>query len=184
MAKVYAFIAATAVLVLVAAGSSIAGTFPPYPPGHCGAGNCYGTQKDDTMTGTSADEGLHGLGGDDLIRGKGGNDFLFGNGGDDALYGGTGRDTVEGNSGADRVVGGRGADKLRGGEGNDRVVGGKGDDRMRGGKGNDHLDGQDLGAGGIGGSDVLDCGPGFDTFEADFDDTVLPNCEEGSVGGF
>jgi hypothetical protein len=31
---------------------------------------------------------------------------------------------------------------------------------------------------------VLDCGAGSDTFSADFDDTVLRNCEEGVVGGF
>ena len=45
------------------------------------------------------------------------------------------------------------------------------------------MDGQDLGPAGIGGSDVLDCGPGFDTFEADFEDTIMPNCEKGVVGG-
>ena len=32
--------------------------------------------------------------------------------------------------------------------------------------------------------DEVDCGPGYDTFEADYEDRVLDNCEEGSVGGF
>ena len=32
--------------------------------------------------------------------------------------------------------------------------------------------------------EVRDCGPGFDRFEADFDDTVMPNCEKGVVEGF
>ena len=62
-------------------------------------------------------------------------------------------------------------------------MGNKGNDRLLGGAGRDHVDGQDLGPTGIGGSDVLDCGPGFDTFEADFEDTIMPNCEKGVVGG-
>jgi Ca2+-binding RTX toxin-like protein len=61
---------------------------------------------------------------------------------------------------------------------------GAGDDLLFGGEGDDHLDGQDLGPTGIGGRDVFDCGPGSDTFSADFDDRVLRNCEEGVVGGF
>jgi hypothetical protein len=31
---------------------------------------------------------------------------------------------------------------------------------------------------------VVDCGPGHDTFAADYEDRILDNCEEGSVGGF
>jgi Ca2+-binding RTX toxin-like protein len=131
----------------------------------CAAGSCWGTPQGDLMIGTAADQGLHGRGGDDLIRGKGGNDSLTGDAGDDAVYGG-------------------GNDKVNGGAGNDRVVGNKGDDRLLGDGGNDHVDGRDLGPAGIGGSDVLDCGRGFDTFEADFDDTVMPNCEKGVVSGF
>jgi Ca2+-binding RTX toxin-like protein len=149
----------------------------------CGAGSCWGTPGDDLMIGTAADQGLHGRGGDDLIRGLEGNDSLTGDAGDDAVYGGPGNDSVQGNRGHDRVEGGGGNDKVNGGAGNDRVVGNKGDDRLLGDGGHDHVDGRDLGPAGIGGSDVLDCGRGFDTFEADFDDTVMPNCEEGVVSG-
>ena len=148
----------TMALALVAAGSTALAF-------DCGAGSCWGTPGDDIMIGTPADEGRHGLGGDDLIRGLEGNDFLTGDAGNDAVFGGPGKDTV------------------KGGGGSDMVVGNKGDDRLLGGGGRDQVDGQDLGPAGIGGSDMLDCGPGFDTFEADFDDTVMRNCEEGVVGG-
>src|SRR5215218_5531838 len=147
MAKLYTFLAATTLIMLIAAGPAVAGTFPPFPPGHCAAGSCFGTSAGD------------------------------------AVFGGPGKDTVEGNRGDDKVEGGRGSDQVNGGEGSDKVVGNKGNDRLLGGAGRDHVDGQDLGRAGIGGSDVLDCGPGFDTFEADFDDTVMPNCEKGVVGG-
>lgn len=148
----------TMALALVAAGSTALAF-------DCGAGSCWGTPGDDIMIGTPADEGRHGLGGDDLIRGLEGNDFLTGDAGNDAVFGGPGKDTV------------------KGGGGSDMVVGNKGDDRLLGGGGRDQVDGQDLGPAGIGGSDMLDCGPGFDTFKADFDDTVMRNCEEGVVGG-
>jgi Ca2+-binding RTX toxin-like protein len=150
----------------------------------CGMGTCRGTPGDDVMIGTPADEGRHGVGGDDLIRGRGGNDSLTGGDGNDAVHGGSGDDSVEGNSGDDVVEGNSGTDSVEGNRGEDRVGGGTGDDLLFGGEGDDHLDGQDLGLTGIGGSDVLDCGPGSDTFSADFDDTVLRNCEVGVVGGF
>ena len=50
--------------------------------------------------------------------------------------------------------------------------------------GDDHLVSRDLNSSGIGKRDVVDCGPGYDTFAADYEDRVLDNCEEGSVGGF
>ena len=150
MAKLRAFLAGTTFLVLIAAGPATAGTFPPFPPGNCAAGNCWGTSAGDTITGTPDGQGLHGLGGNDLIRGLAGNDFLTGDAADDAVYGGSGRDTVDGDEGDDRVGGGSGPDKVNGGTGSDMVVGNKGDDRLSGGGGRDHIDGQDLGTGGIG----------------------------------
>jgi Ca2+-binding RTX toxin-like protein len=171
------FLLTTMALALVAA-SGMAFAFD------CGAGSCWGTPGDDVMIGTPDSNGRHGLGGDDLIRGLGGNDFLTGDDGDDAVYGGSGNDSVEGNLGADLVKGGSGDDSVEGNRGGDRVEGGAGDDQLFGGDGDDRVDGQDLGSTGIGGSDVLDCGAGFDTFAADFEDTVLANCEEGVVGGF
>ena len=51
-------------------------------------------------------------------------------------------------------------------------MGDKDADRLIGGAGSDHVDGLQGG-----GSDLLDCGPGLDTFEASSNDTVMGNCE-------
>ncbi len=116
-----------------------------------------GNNNDNTLTGTSRADTIHAYGGEDVVR---------------AL------------SGRDEVHGGYSADHLYGHRYGDTIYGGKGQDRLYGGYGDDHLVGRDLNAGGIGQRDVLDCGPGYDTFAADYEDRVLDNCEEGSVGGF
>ena len=118
------------------------------------------------VEGDNADNNLTGTPMADTIRAFGGEDVVY------AL------------EGPDRIYGGYGADHLYGNRGADRVFGGRGEDRLYGGYGDDHIVGRDLNSSGIGQRDVLDCGPGYDTFEADFDDRVLANCEEGSVGGF
>ena len=94
-----------------------------------------------------------------------------------------GEDLVWGLSGRDQISGGYGADYLYGNGYGDTISGGRGLDRLYGGYGNDHIVGRDLNSRGIGQRDVVDCGPGHDTFAADYDDRVLSNCEEGSVGG-
>jgi Ca2+-binding RTX toxin-like protein len=100
---------------------------------------------------------------------------------------------VEGNDRDNRLTGTDYADTIKayGGNdlvralgGNDRIIGGKGQDHLYGGYGDDHVVGRDLNGRGIGQRDVVDCGPGYDTFAADYEDRVLSNCEEGSVGGF
>jgi Ca2+-binding RTX toxin-like protein len=95
-----------------------------------------------------------------------------------------GANTLTGTSGADTIRAFGGDDLVRSLGGPDRIYGGKGNDRLYGGYGNDHIVSQDLNSRGIGQRDVVDCGPGHDTFKADFDDRVLANCEEGSVSGF
>ena len=94
-----------------------------------------------------------------------------------------GEDVVWALSGRDRIYGGYGADHLYGNGYGDTIFGGKGTDRLYGGYGNDHIVSRDLNGRGIGQRDVVDCGPGYDTFAADFEDRVLANCEEGSVVG-
>jgi Ca2+-binding RTX toxin-like protein len=116
-----------------------------------------GNNSANTLTGTNSA---------DTIRAYGGNDLVW------AL------------SGSDRVYGGYGADQLYGNRYGDTIFGGKGTDRLYGGYGNDHIVSRDLNSRGIGQRDVVDCGLGYDTFAADFEDRVLSNCEEGSVGGF
>ena len=116
-----------------------------------------GNNADNTLTGTNRADTIHAYGGKDLVR---------------AL---SGRDEVRGGSNADHLYGNRYGDAIFGGKGQDSLYGGKGDDR---------LVGRDLNNSGIGQRDVLDCGPGYDTFAADYEDRVLDNCEEGVVSGF
>ena len=115
-----------------------------------------GNDRDNQLTGTNYA---------DTIRAYGGNDLVW------AL------------SGRDRIYGGYGADQLYGNRYGDTISGGKGTDRLYGGYGNDHIVSRDLNSRGIGQRDVVDCGLGYDTFAADYDDRVLANCEEGSVSG-
>jgi Ca2+-binding RTX toxin-like protein len=115
-----------------------------------------GNNRDNTLTGTNQA---------DTIRAFGGDDVVWALSGRDEVYGGTGADRIHGNRYGDKIVGGRGTDRLDGGYGNDRLIS------------------RDLNSSGIGRRDVVDCGPGYDTFAADFDDVILANCEEGSVSG-
>ncbi len=116
-----------------------------------------GDSRDNTLTGTPMADTIHAFGGQDLVN---------------AL------------SGRDEVHGGYGPDTLSGNRYADTIFGGYGQDRLYGGFGDDHLVSRDLDSSGIGMRDVVDCGPGYDTFSADYEDRVLNNCEEGSVSGF
>ena len=83
---------------------------------------------------------------------------------------------VQGNNGDNTLTGTNQADTIH-------AYGGKGTDRLYGSYGDDHIVSRDLNSSGIGQRDVVDCGAGYDTFAADFDDRVLNNCEEGSMSG-
>jgi hypothetical protein len=88
--------------------------------------------------------------------------------------------TVLGGSGADRLAGGEAGDELSGGEGNDVASAGAGDDALDGGPGGDELDGgpgSDRVAARDGVVDVVRCGEGADTVDADTLDQVAPDCE-------
>ena len=119
-----------------------------------------------------------------LVEGNNGDNTLTGTNRADTIHAYGGEDVVRALSGRDEIHGGYGADQLYGGRYGDTIYGGKGTDRLYGSYGEDHIVSRDLNSSGIGQRDVVDCGPGFDTFAADFDDRVLSNCEEGSVGGF
>ena len=101
--------------------------------------------------------------------------LVEGNNNYNILFGTPRADTIKAYGGDDLVIG------LKG---NDRINGGKGQDRLNGGYGDDHIVSRDLNSRGIGQRDVVNCGPGHDTFAADYEDRVLDNCEEGSVSGF
>ena len=119
-----------------------------------------------------------------LVEGNNGDNTLTGTNRADTIHAYGGEDVVRALSGRDEIHGGYGADQLYGGRYGDTIYGGKGTDRLYGSYGDDHIVSRDLNSSGIGQRDVVDCGPGFDTFAADFDDRVLSNCEEGSVVGF
>jgi Ca2+-binding RTX toxin-like protein len=118
-----------------------------------------------------------------LVEGNNRDNQLTGTNYADTIRAYGGEDVVWALSGRDRIEGGYGADYLYGNRYGDTIFGGKGQDRLYGGYGDDHLVGRDLDNGGIGQRDVLDCGPGHDTFAADYEDRVLNNCEEGVVSG-
>ena len=119
-----------------------------------------------------------------LVEGNNGDNTLTGTNRADTIHAYGGENVVRALSGRDEIHGGYGADQLYGGRYGDTIYGGKGTDRLYGSYGDDHIVSRDLNSSGIGQRDVVDCGPGFDTFAADFDDRVLSNCEEGSVVGF
>ena len=119
-----------------------------------------------------------------LVEGDNGDNTLTGTPRADTIRAFAGEDVVWGFSGRDQIFGGNGADELYGNSYGDRISGGGGEDHLYGGYGDDHIASRDLNGRGIGQRDLVDCGPGYDTFAADFEDQVLENCEEGSVGGF
>ena len=118
-----------------------------------------------------------------LVEGNDRDNALTGTDYADTIRAYGGEDVVWALSGRDRIYGGYGADHLYGNGYVDTIFGGKGTDRLYGGYGNDHIVSRDLNSRGIGQRDVVDCGPGYDTFAADLEDRVLANCEEGSVVG-
>jgi Ca2+-binding RTX toxin-like protein len=118
----------------------------------CTGGLCTGTKKADRLIGTE---------GDDEINGRGGGDVIIGD-----------------------PVDGEGDDTLNGGGGNDLLsdpFDGIDVDTMFGGKGNDVINVRER-LSGVGGADVIDCGPGEDTVVVDVNagnssDQIAANCE-------
>lgn len=158
------------------------------------------------LVGGSAGDILVGSDGDDLLDGGGGDDLLDGGGGSDDLRGGAGddiadyslrsapvavtldgswndgeageednvRDDVEilvGGDGHDTLVGNTAGNAIDGGPGDDTIVGGDGEDLLLGGAGGDRITSRD---GGV--VDVVDCGDGSDTLDADRSDETT-SCE-------
>ncbi len=118
-----------------------------------------------------------------LVEGNNRDNQLTGTDYADTIRAYGGEDVVWALSGRDQVYGGSGADQLYGNGYGDTIFGGRGQDRLYGGYGDDHIVSRDLNSRGIGQRDVVDCGPGYDSFAADLEDRVLANCEEGSVVG-
>lgn len=138
-----------------------------------------GDDRDNIIGGTRGPDQLYGEGGNDILGG--------GRGGDDELHGGSGNDDLLGKTDEDRLYGGGGKDNLRGGQDADALYGGAGRDHifhgnlressrdvLHGRRGNDVLVSKDN----SGIEDVVYCGTGHDTVEADGADRVSGNCEE------
>jgi hypothetical protein len=87
---------------------------------------------------------------------------------------------ISGGPGADRLTGGNAGDQLSGDDGGDALVGGAGADLLTGGLGADDLRGgagDDVVRARDGVRDVVGCGDGADTVDADTLDEVEPDCE-------
>ncbi len=82
---------------------------------------------------------------------------------------------------SDDVRAGGGGDEVRGLRGPDRLEGGRGEDLISGGRGDDFIGSFDARDGDDGLRDVVRCGPGLDTVDADRSDRVASSCEDVSV---
>jgi Ca2+-binding RTX toxin-like protein len=105
-----------AMAIVVGGGVAVAATIL------CDGGNCFGTNRPDSIFGTNKH---------DAIFAKNGGDFVSGRGGADNLNGEDGNDRVLGGWGDDWVKGGRHDDAVEGNLGNDRITGGSGDNIIR-----------------------------------------------------
>ena len=92
----------------------------------CHGGNCFGTNRADTIFGTNRHDAIFARGGGDWLSGRERNDNLNGQNGNDRAFGGRANDWVKG---------GRGNDVVKGDLGNDRLTGGSGRNTIRAGDG-------------------------------------------------
>ena len=116
----FILLAAIAVAVAVGSGAAFAKTI------RCDGGDCFGTNKADSIYGTNKHDAVFARDGGDFVSGRGRADNLNGQDGKDHVFGGWGDDWVKG---------GRHDDTVKGDEGNDRITGGSGDNVIRAGDG-------------------------------------------------
>jgi Ca2+-binding RTX toxin-like protein len=112
----------------------------------------YGGAGNDVLTGGSGRDGLFGDDGNDVVTGNGNSDFLSGGSGNDVINGGAGDDQIDDPEGNDTIVGGAGNDQIADYGGVDTIKGEAGDDTIF------SLDNT---------RDVIDCGPGSDSYGLD-----------------
>jgi hypothetical protein len=110
MRRVVILLAVIAVVVAVGGGTALAKTI------RCDGGNCFGTNRADSIFGTNRHDAIFARNGGDL-NGQDGNDRVFGGLGDDWVKGGRHADTVKGDLGNDRLTGGSGHNVIRAGDG-------------------------------------------------------------------
>lgn len=108
-----------------------------------------GGSGDDVLVGTDRSDELNGRGGDDIVRGLGGNDRVSGTGGSDILFG---------DAGDDELLDAVGNNTVSGGDGNDFII-----------------TTSDVGLRAV--KDIVSCGNGLDSVQADRKDIVASDCE-------
>jgi Ca2+-binding RTX toxin-like protein len=92
----------------------------------CHGGNCFGTNRADTIFGTNRHDAIFARGGGDFVTGRQMNDNLNGQNGNDRAFGGRRNDWVKGGRGNDVVMGDLGNDRLTGGSGHNTIRAGDG----------------------------------------------------------
>jgi hypothetical protein len=128
--RVVILLTVMALVTVVGGGVALAKTI------HCRGGDCFGTNRSDSIFGTERHDAIFAKRGGDFVTGRGRNDNLNGDDGNDRVLGGWGDDWVKG---------GRHDDVVKGNLGNDRITGGSGDNVIRAGDGM---------------RDLIICGPG------------------------
>jgi RTX calcium-binding nonapeptide repeat (4 copies) len=118
--RVIILLAVITIAVAAVGGAALAKTI------RCHGGNCFGTNRADTIFGTNRHDAIFARGGGDFVSGRQRNDNLNGQNGNDSAFGGRANDWVKG---------GRGNDMVKGDLGNDRLTGGSGHNTIRAGDG-------------------------------------------------
>jgi Ca2+-binding RTX toxin-like protein len=118
--RVIILLAVITIAVAAVGGAALAKTI------RCHGGNCFGTNRADTIFGTNRHDAIFARGGSDFVSGLRSNDNLNGQNGNDSAFGGRRNDWVKG---------GRGNDVVKGDLGNDRLTGGSGHNTIRAGDG-------------------------------------------------
>jgi hypothetical protein len=120
MRRVVILLAVITVAVAVGGGAALAKTI------RCDGGNCFGTNRADTIYGTNRHDAIFAKDGGDFVSGREKDDNLNGQDGNDRVLGGLGDDWVKGGSHADTVKGDLGNDRLTGGSGHNVIRAGDG----------------------------------------------------------
>ena len=113
-------------LTLIVAATVVGGGVALAKTIRCDGGNCFGTNRADTIFGTDRHDTVFAKRGGDFVSGRGAADNLDGQNGDDRVLGGPGDDWVKG---------GKQDDVVKGDLGNDRITGGSGHNVIRAGDG-------------------------------------------------
>jgi Ca2+-binding RTX toxin-like protein len=118
--RVIILLAVITIAVAAVGGVALAKTI------RCHGGNCFGTNRADTIFGTNRHDAIFARGGGDFVTGRESNDNLNGQNGNDRVFGGRRNDWVKGGRGNDVVMGDLGNDRLTGGSGHNTIRAGDG----------------------------------------------------------